>query len=356
MAWTRLDDRWDIGTKMVRAFARLGDAAVCMWSRGVTHCNRDLTDGKIHGDVLRSLTKHRRPQEVIDALVDVGLLDDLGGDSYGFHDFLDWNASRQEIESTREAKRTAGKRGGERSGEARQPKQERSRTEAPASTLLPVCLPSGSPVVNPSPDPIRSSPDPITDPPLVPPSGGPPPAPPAPKPTKAKGPKPATQQPTDDVDPWLAALDVPAVDSVPWGPQVAEWLDHHAAKGSRFADWAAAWRTWSRNAVKFGHVDVDADPAKAKRSLQASPVQRETLTPRDPEPNPRLEAHMARMVAEGRDTPMPANPLQALLAMASKPPTTAPSCPVAASGPPSTPREASVGTPASPAGDQRGAA
>lgn len=86
------------------------------------------------------------------------------------------------------------------------------------------------------------------------------------------------------------------------------------------------------------------------------PVQRETLTPRDPEPNPRLEAHMARMVAEGRDTPMPANPLQALLAMASKPPTAAPGCHVAASWPPSTPREASVGLPTSPAGDQPGAA
>lgn len=29
------------------------------------------------------------------------------------------------------------------------------------------------------------------------------------------------------------------------------FLDYHRAKGSRFKDWAAAWRTWIRNEVKF---------------------------------------------------------------------------------------------------------
>src|SRR5262249_10212766 len=36
---------------------------------------------------------------------------------------------------------------------------------------------------------------------------------------------------------------------MPW-----EWnhfKDHHQAKGSRFLDWDAAWRTWLRNAVDF---------------------------------------------------------------------------------------------------------
>ena len=31
----------------------------------------------------------------------------------------------------------------------------------------------------------------------------------------------------------------------------ARFRDHHLSKGSRFADWSAAWRTWTRNEVKF---------------------------------------------------------------------------------------------------------
>lgn len=33
--------------------------------------------------------------------------------------------------------------------------------------------------------------------------------------------------------------------------ETANWLDHHRAKGSRFSDWTAAWRTWMRNAQKW---------------------------------------------------------------------------------------------------------
>jgi hypothetical protein len=36
------------------------------------------------------------------------------------------------------------------------------------------------------------------------------------------------------------------------GQEFAQFLDHHRARHSLFADWAAAWRTWRRNAEKFG--------------------------------------------------------------------------------------------------------
>ena len=73
MTWTRLDDRWDYGSKLIRAGSMLrSDAPALVWARAVTHCNRELTDGRIHGAVLRSFTFDRRPQRVIDALVIVG--------------------------------------------------------------------------------------------------------------------------------------------------------------------------------------------------------------------------------------------------------------------------------------------
>jgi hypothetical protein len=33
--------------------------------------------------------------------------------------------------------------------------------------------------------------------------------------------------------------------------ETAQFLDYHRARGSVFKDWAAAWRTWMRNAAKF---------------------------------------------------------------------------------------------------------
>lgn len=33
--------------------------------------------------------------------------------------------------------------------------------------------------------------------------------------------------------------------------ETAQFLDHHRAKGSRFRDWDAAWKTWMRNAGRF---------------------------------------------------------------------------------------------------------
>ena len=40
--------------------------------------------------------------------------------------------------------------------------------------------------------------------------------------------------------------------------EVENFVDHHLKKGSCFADWHAAWRTWCRNWVKFKERDGDA--------------------------------------------------------------------------------------------------
>lgn len=156
MSWTRLDDQWDIGTKLLRAAELLkSDAPHAMWARGVTHCNREHTDGRIHGAVLRSKTYHRKPQAVVDALVAVGALHDLGGDSYEIHDFLDWNDSKAQVEDKRRSKQENGRKGGKRSGEVRQPqdepkaKQRGSELEATASDSLRVRLKQNEPLSSP---------------------------------------------------------------------------------------------------------------------------------------------------------------------------------------------------------------
>lgn len=38
--------------------------------------------------------------------------------------------------------------------------------------------------------------------------------------------------------------------------ETEQFLDHHRAKGSKFKDWTAAWRTWMRNAQKWAPAEV----------------------------------------------------------------------------------------------------
>lgn len=183
MSWARLDDRWDIGTKMTRAFARVGDAGLCVWVRAVTHCNREETNGIVHADVLKTFTKHRKPVEVVAALIEVRALHDEAGrlacekcaakypkpladGDLIVHDFLDWNDSKETIAAKREAKQKAGKKGGFASGETRKANQNGSNDEAEPKQVLRESLPAGSVPANqnePLSTPIRSDPDLISE-------------------------------------------------------------------------------------------------------------------------------------------------------------------------------------------------
>lgn len=169
VSWTKLDDRWDLSTKLIRARSKVGDSADAMWARATNHCNRENTDGKIHGAVLRSLTANRKPQAVIDTLVAVGAIEVAGQDEYQMHDFLDWNDSKETIDAKRLAKQLAGKTGGTSSGVARRAaKQGASTDEAEGNDTRSKNEASASQVVRDSfaniePSPLLSSPSEIPD-------------------------------------------------------------------------------------------------------------------------------------------------------------------------------------------------
>jgi hypothetical protein len=83
------------------------------------------------------------------------------------------------------------------------------------------------------------------------------------RPRKAK--KPRGTGPPDEFEitptlrSWASKQNLAGVDL---DEQTRQWLDHHRAKGSKFQDWTASWRTWMRNAQRW-----------APRSQEQAPVE-----------------------------------------------------------------------------------
>lgn len=117
MSWCKFDDRAD-GEKMALAAAEVGDSAVAFWFRAVLHCSRNRTDGFVDARLVSRLTHHKRPLDVVDALVrakvrpdGAGLLTPCDG-GWMVHDYLAFNRSREQAEAEdarKEAERRAGR-------------------------------------------------------------------------------------------------------------------------------------------------------------------------------------------------------------------------------------------------------
>lgn len=63
------------------------------------------------------------------------------------------------------------------------------------------------------------------------------------------------------------AHDIAASTGVNLQAELANFLDHHAARGTVFKDWQAAFRTWLRNAAKFS----SNTPASGRGRQSAAP-------------------------------------------------------------------------------------
>lgn len=50
--------------------------------------------------------------------------------------------------------------------------------------------------------------------------------------------------------------------------EAARARDHHAAKGSKFLNWSAAWRNWSRNAVEFSKASPQGGRTRPASALE----------------------------------------------------------------------------------------
>lgn len=327
MSWVRLDDRWDMNSKLERAaeLPGVGDSAWTMWSRADTQCNRELTNGRIAGATLRARTRNKKPQAVIEALVRFRAIHDehgrascyrcsethpqpLENDEYLIHDYLDWNPTRESVESLREQKRESASKGGKASAHARKgPSNEALRS----TKVQAPCLPSASPEsyhAGLKSSPLLSSPSGSSN-------------------TEHKTPPKAGDavrgnrcpDPFDDsAQEWLSRAKVPQLNDERFGAEVESFMNYWCgvpgAKGIKL-NWQATWRNHindDRHQRKTGPAARFAEPVEVGSVPEANaPVAK------DPRIQRIIEEQRAERVAAGLPgTPdVPANATHALLAL-----------------------------------------
>lgn len=120
MTWFKLDDSTYDHPKLVQ----LSDAAFRLWIRAGTYSARYLTDGLVTQSTLRVLqakSKH------CDELWTAGLWERVTDGGYRFHDWHDYQPTRESVLAAREAERDRKAKW----REAKRLKQIRSADEAP---------------------------------------------------------------------------------------------------------------------------------------------------------------------------------------------------------------------------------
>jgi len=157
MTWTKLDDQFWSNRK-VRAAGR----SIAVYTRCLTWCSSELTDGRIPADDLEFICSGIDDADVdAEHLVAVGLFV-ADGDDYVIPNYLEFNQSRSEVEEKREKDRARKRSGGQkpRPAKAQAPSTESHQTpenlrEDSAGTPL------GTISDSVTPDPTR--PDPSID-------------------------------------------------------------------------------------------------------------------------------------------------------------------------------------------------
>ena len=95
----RVDDGFGSHPKTVG----MSDAAVVVWLLGGCWSVRYLTDGRVPGQVLANIAGRRR--RAIPELVERGLIEPVDGGDWQYVDWMQYQRSRNQIQSEREATR-----------------------------------------------------------------------------------------------------------------------------------------------------------------------------------------------------------------------------------------------------------
>ena len=139
MPWGRIDDSLYDHPKL-NDLGRYRLQCIGLWTVAISWANRYLTDGHIPTDQVKRLGGSTA---LADHLVRAGLWQKVA-DGYRVHDFLEFNASRREVEAGRAAARERMRK--KRSGEVR----EKFAFGSPTPSIPVPSLPESVPLANKS--------------------------------------------------------------------------------------------------------------------------------------------------------------------------------------------------------------
>lgn len=139
MAWTRIDDKFLNNIKI----RKVGALGMALYLAGLIHCNTNLTDGFIDDaalPLLYGLSFQNAEDDYAKKLVKAGLWHKVAG-GYEVNDFLDFNRSKEQIETIKAKRAESGSKGGSkpRAKEEAMPKQI-AKPELKINTLIPNTL------------------------------------------------------------------------------------------------------------------------------------------------------------------------------------------------------------------------
>ena len=236
MPWFRVDDSFHTHPKVLRIPRKDRAPTVGLWALAGAWCADQLTDGHLGEHMLSEFASTKKYAEI---LVGVGLWEQTDA-GYQFHNWSEWQPTREQVEAERTAARERMKKVRlRRSSGEHTPNFERS-----------------SPNVR--------EPRPVPTLPIV--------------PTELDGArKRATKRP-EQWEPNETHRRICADLELNLSTELAHFADFHDAKGSTFKDWDAALRAWLRNSGKWRSdrrnpngqtVDWDAAMARAEARTRA---------------------------------------------------------------------------------------
>jgi hypothetical protein len=144
-------------------FAGLSNDAFALWIRCLGYCRRQVTDGFVPVTVVHARARVSKPSRPVGELLATApgcrnpLWHEVPG-GYQFHDYTDWNPSKEDVEAKLAGLREKGRKGGLKSGQVRSARsQGEPEPKQPASTKLEAAsFVPGSTQTNPGP--VRSGP------------------------------------------------------------------------------------------------------------------------------------------------------------------------------------------------------